>query len=793
MSLGCSGASVFNPRSGQPTKPAGHSGSPTGQPRLFKRLRVTLMVLVCGAAAMPAALAGAQTNASNEVRGSVLDPSGGALKGAEINFVSPSFQARAAADDQGAFRISVTVASGLLEISAPGFNTSHQEWHSGDGDLAIILTPKGPLERVTVTANRAPSRLSETSAIVTVLDAERLDATASLAIDDQLRQVPGFSLLRRTSSRVANPTTQGVSLRGLGASGASRALVLADGVPLNDPFGGWVYWDRIPRAGVGSVEVASGGASYLYGSNAMGGVIQIFRKPLEFDQLSLEASGGNESTGDLSVFASKKIGQWAVGGGLELFHTGGYVAVAPEEQGAVDTPVASEYATAEFAVSRKFREDDHAFVRGMLLGESRKNGTPLQTNSTTIREIDVGSDLDTGRIGMFRLRGYASSQILDQTFSAISGDRNDESLTRAQRVPAQRLGFSAQWSKAAGTRHNLVAGLEQWTIHGDTDETRFSGGIPAGVAESGGRELTWAAYGQDAIRLTSSWLLIVSGRFDHWRDYSAFTEGVPIADRSENFFSPRLTILKRLNGNVSLTASGYRSFRAPTLNELYRGFRAGNVVTIANPDLRAERLTGVEGGMIVTGWSERVLLRGTFFWNEITQSIANVTIAQNPTVITRQRENLGRTRSRGVEFQASENITKTLSITAGYQYTDATVTSFPADPTLNTSLVGLDIPQVPRNQLTFQIAYAGPRISLSAQGRFIGEQFDDDLNQFLLRRFFALDVMGSFSLRRGVELFGAVENATDIRYDVGRTPVLTVGPPILVRAGVRLRFGNGSN
>src|ERR671929_131193 len=105
-------------------------------------------------------------------------------------------------------------------------------------------------------------------------------STSAATLDDALRQVPGFTLFRRTGSRVANPTSQGVSLRGVGASGASRALVLADGIPLNDPFGGWVYWGRVPRASVERIEVLRGGASSLYGSSALGGVVNLItRRP----------------------------------------------------------------------------------------------------------------------------------------------------------------------------------------------------------------------------------------------------------------------------------------------------------------------------------------------------------------------------------------------------------------------------------------------------------------------------------------------------------------------------------
>jgi len=104
--------------------------------------------------------------------------------------------------------------------------------------------------------------------------------------------------------------------------------------------------------------------------------------------------------------------------------------------------------------------------------------------------------------------------------------------------------------------------------------------------------------------------------------------------------------------------------------------------------------------------------------------------------------------------------------------------------------VGLDIPQVPRHQFTFQANYSRPFILLGVQGRFGGNQFDDDQNTLLLRRYFVLDATASRHLRHGVDLFVAVENLTNRRYDVGRTPVLTVGPPILARAGLRLQFGS---
>ena len=417
----------------------------------------------------------------------------------------------------------------------------------------------------------------------------------------------------------------------------------------------------LPRESIQSLEVASGGASHLYGSDALGGVINIIRSPVNQDAVSLEAAYGNENSPKLSLAASKTLGPWSFGIASELFRTDGYIAVPSDLRGAVDTPVNSQDATGDVTVRRQFGDRGSVFVRGSVFGESRHNGTPLQTNSTTIRELDFGGNWDAHEIGAFQLRAYAGRQNLDQSFSSIAADRSTESLTRTQRVPAQQVGFSVQWQHTLGTRQNLVAGLEESNIHGQTNEQGYFGGHPTSTSAGGGREVNWGAYVEDIIRITPSWLLTASGRVDHWMNFDAFAPpnpavpvgAAPVPDRSESFFSPRLALLHKLTNNVSLTASGYRAFRAPTLNELYRGFRAGNVFTEANSSLRAERLTGAEGGAIVTGWSQRLMLRGNFFWNQITRPVANVTLTTTPSLITRQRQNLGSTVSQGVEVEIS--------------------------------------------------------------------------------------------------------------------------------------------
>jgi outer membrane receptor protein involved in Fe transport len=256
-------------------------------------------------------------------------------------------------------------------------------------------------------------------------------------------------------------------------------------------------------------------------------------------------------------------------------------------------------------------------------------------------------------------------------------------------------------------------------------------------------------------------------------------------DRREHAFSPRLGVVRQMTDHLTLRASAYQAFRSPTLNELYRSFRLGNVVTLANDTLRAERLTGVEAGGSYSTLAGRFILRGSLFGDVISEPIANVTLDVQPNLITRQRQNLGSTRQRGFELDCQMLISDRLTASGGYQFVDSVVREFPANPALE----GLTIPHVPRNVLTFQSQYSNPRFfAFGLQGRFVGEEFDDDQNHLPLGRCFTLDAFASRALSRHWEVFAAVENLLNQRCDVSRTPVLTVGPPLWARIGLRFRL-----
>ena len=594
--------------------------------------RLTFSANACaaiGVALFCLSLAAAAQAQKVRVAGVVQDASGASIAGAQVELHAKSFAASAITDSAGAFAFgNVPESSGTLEVTAKGFQPASVPWNSSAGSstqVAITLSASPLNQRVEVTANRATTLTTDVPVSDVQLTREDLQQTPALTLDDDLRQVPGFSLYRRSSSRTANPTTQGVSLRGLGANGASRALVLQDGIPLNDPFGGWVYWDRVPAESVADVEIAQEGASSLYGSDALGGVIQFISRPAEPAGISLETSYGNQSTPDLSLWAGGQKGKWESTFAGEVFHTDGYVLVPEADRGPVDTKAGSEHGTADLMVGRKIGEKSEIFARGWYLDETRANGTVLQRNDTKLGQGALGANLDLGDYGALSLRFDGDVQTYHQTFSSVTSvvsQRDTETLTDLQTVPAQGVGGSALWSRQLGKRRSLVAGFDDHEEIGASHDVLFTKGAPSADQSSGGRQRTLGIFGDDLIQITPRWLLSLSARVDHWSNFDAsivrtpLSTGIPaltqFADRSQNAFSPPATLRHQFNSNISWDASVYRAFRAPSLNELYRSFRQGNTTTQSNADLTAEHLTGGDAGISAYGFNRRLEVRGTF-------------------------------------------------------------------------------------------------------------------------------------------------------------------------------------
>ena len=737
----------------------------------------------------------------SSVRGVVQDRTGAAIAGAEVRFHSSDLNTSTRTRRDGNFQIDgVSSLSGTLTASAVGFAPVEQPWSPSDPTpVTIVLHPASVQEEVLVSATRTEMRLSDLPGSAILLNEVDLQASPALMLDDLLRQVPGFTLFRRSSSRVANPTSQGVSLRGLGASGPSRALVLEDGVPIIDPFGGWVYWDRVPTAELASVEVLRGGASDLYGSNALGGLIQFLTRTPKAPAASLDLSYGNENTPNFSAWAGTTANRWDFSAGIDMARTDGYILVPGFQRGAVDTAANSKHATVDASLGYRLGENGRAFLRGTFFDEARHNGTPLTTNSTGTGFGVAGVNTPLGAHDSLSARVFGLVQGYDQTFSSVTApDRSVEMLTDIQHVPSQQLGTALQWNHTQW-RHTLIAGLDAQSVMGSSDEQLYSSTTGNHFANNiaGGRQGSLGIFGQDVFQ-AGPWTVIGGVRWDRWTNTSGSNVriGLPslavtatsYPDRDATAFSPRLSVLRKITPNVSVSLAGYRSYRAPTLNELYRSFRQGSTLTQANAFLNAERSTGAEAGARELALGRRLELRQTVFWADVVNPVTNVTISTTPTLTTRQRQNLGRTRSIGAELDGQVRLSGHFQVAGGYQYAHAVV----ADST--PALIGLSIPEVPRHQASLEFRYWNPsKLMASVQGRYSGVQFDDDRNTLRLGGFYVMELYAGREFHRGITGYLAAENLLNRRYVVTLTgspanPLQNWGPPILARIGVKLDF-----
>jgi len=656
-----------------------------------------------------------------------------------------------------------------------------------------------PLEPVVVTVTRIEQKAGEAPASVTVLTRDDIRLSPSQTLDDLLRQVPGFSLFRRSSSLVTHPTTQGLSLRGIGPSGTSRALVLVDGVPVNDAFGGWVYWDRIPLQSIEQIEVVRGGGSSVWGNYALGGVVHVLtRRPTE-RALFFDGSYGTRDTMNFDLLLHEVQGPFRLSLEGSYFDTEGYMVVKESRRGSIDIEAESRHATFNGRAELVVSPEASLFVSGTYFDEERRNGTPLQFNTTRSGAGAVGGRLGTLDTGEWRLSIFADNQSFRSTFSTQALNRNSETLALDQQVPTVSAGGWLQWSRRLGA-HLVAAGGDVRWVQGETDEKVYNAGVFARHRVAGGEQLVGGLFLQDVYTPHPALELVGGIRGDYWLNFNGTRRDTPPAagvparqtfdDIERIIASPRAAALFHATPTTDLRASAYQGFRVPTLNEQYRVFRVRNDVTVANPSLRPERLTGGELG-VQQRWG---LFEGrvTGYWNDVKDLVANVTLTSPlpdcPAGTTcRQRQNLDLARIRGFETELELRLARHWRLFASYLFADARVVDAPQQP----GLEGKRLAQVPENGATAGVRFTHPAwLNATLTARYVGDQYEDDLNTLPLGSYITVDLFLSHAFGKRAEVYIAVENLLDRIYTTGRTSegVISIGEPRMARAGLRLRF-----
>jgi len=662
-------------------------------------------------------------------------------------------------------------------------------------------TTPPPTTTVTVTAYRTPMAALDSPVTTRLLSQRALSSTAAVTLDDEMRQLPGVELFRRSSSLVANPTSQGISLRALGSTSASRTLLTEDDVPLNDPIGGWIHWQEQPELAIQSIELVRGGASDLYGSSAIGGVISVLPDQPTSNLFELRSSYGGESTYDDSLLAQAKQGPWGllIAGGL--LGTDGYIQEAPSQSGPVDV-ASNDRSQNAMILAERDRGPLRLFIRGSGFNEWRHNGTPYQINGTRLVRYATGADWQGPYNGSLSTRVYGSIERYRQAFSSISNLPNfgiptctyrcGETPSKFSFAPDNELGAASHWSQPLGAGLLIVAGADVHDVRIWDREQSY--GASTALTNLHDHQRDSATYAE-AMWVHKAWTLTASGRIDWFQDYDGQqlmwngSSWVPTTSQppqfSQQFFDPRVGLSRKLSAHWAVSASGFRAFRAPSPNELYRSTQVGNKLTNANGSLLSERATGWEVGLATEHrWGS---IRTSYFLTEVNRPIVAVTVSPTSSPILLVRENLGQIESRGVSIDYELAPLHWLAIDGGYQYAHAVVSRGNQD-------LGNWIPEVARNLATMNVrAYRPSAGTLSLQGRLSGRQFDDDANAYLLHSYFRLDAYASHDFGKRVQLFTAGENLLNRQIEDSKTPTTTLGMPRVARIGFLVRLGGNSS
>ncbi|MDC7682941.1 TonB-dependent receptor [Asticcacaulis sp. BYS171W] len=606
------------------------------------------------------------------------------------------------------------------------------------------------------------------------------DIEAAGSLDDALKTTAQASLFRRTSSLTANPTGQGLSLRAIAPSGAGRALVTLDGIPQNDPFGGWVIWAALPSDAIDHVRVVRGAGGGAYGAGALTGVVDLGLSPPKGRHVAGQVDIGESGSNGLSLTAEHD--------GLSLYYTQatryGDAAVRDPQRGAADQGVYGK----DRSLLTRYETALAAGILTLLAGqyESRRD-TGLSGATAVSSGQQLAASLtrqpDGDRTG-FRLQAwYRDSDLANRSVSVLSG-RTGTALANDQiATPAKGYGVNAALRHDDAAREWEI-GIDARLNRGEVREYfRYVSGLATRYRVAGGETQLIGLYAQGTQNF-GPWRLTGAIRADHWQATDAFrqerdlTTGTSVfdlrpQDADRTVVSSRLGLTRQMDGRHQWRVAAYTGFRPPSLNELYRPFRVGNDVTEANSALTPETLKGIETGWRYDGGS--LSLDAGLFHNVLSDPISNITLGFGPATfptagfipvggVLRQRQNAGDIRAIGLELSATWRPAPALTLDASATLTDAKMHGS------DSTLTGKRPAQAPDYIASLGLTYRFRDTSgLGLDWVFTGESFEDDLNRQRLRPADKLRVRIDRPVTDRLMLRLTVDNALDADIPVQRT------------------------
>jgi len=639
--------------------------------------------------------------------------------------------------------------------------------------------PPAPPAEIVITGEGLGQVAGNAAYDVVTIDRARLTSTASGRLEDVLRDVAGFAQFRRSDSRSAHPTSQGATLRGLGGNASSRALIILDGVPQIDPFGGWVTFTAFDPSRLGAIRVTRGGGSGVYGPGALAGTIEIDSAgPDVLRPATVALAYGSGKSIDAKAALSSTAGAGFASLSASYQRGDGFIPIVSSQRGPIDQRAAYRQGSVDARAIFPVSDEIELQANMLLLRDERGRGLPGTENTNT------GADASLRLVGRgawgFEALTYLQLRKFTSGFASANAGRTAATTTLDQfNVPATGIGGRFEIRPPIGGNLELRLGGDARYTEGETDEYfTYVAGQPTRQREAGGRTTTAGAFADLSWPLDDRLILTGGGRIDHWwisdgrlRERtlanSAILTDTDYPNRDGTETTARAGLSWRPARHWHVRTAAYLGWRLPTLNELYRPFRAGADATAANPGLTPERLKGIDGGI---DWSPfpNVKLSGTLFHNVLDHAIGNITLGAGPGTfpgvgfvgaggVYRQRGNLDAIRSDGVELEG--HVTNgEWRLSASYAYVDARVRG----SGLSTPLDGLRPAQTPRNQLSVTLGREDLwGLSMSATVRYVSDQFEDDQNSRVDKHATTLDLTASVPIGHNVSIEARAENVSN--------------------------------
>jgi outer membrane receptor protein involved in Fe transport len=614
-----------------------------------------------------------------------------------------------------------------------------------------------------------------------VIDHARLQADAAGRVEDVLKDVAGFSQFRRSDSRSANASAQGANLRGIGGNAASRTLVLLDGVPMADPFFGYIPYSAIVPERLSAIRVTRGAGTGAFGAGAVAGILEM-ASATRTDLPLVSASGlyGSRDATELSATFSPNVGAGFVSVSARWDRGDGFQTSPPEQRVAASVPARYDSRSGSVRAVAPLGGSAELQARLLVFRDART----LRFAGADSHSEGQDASLRLISRGPWQVDALAYAQARNFANIVISGTSFRKSLDQRD-TPALGLGGKIELRPPVGGGHVLRLGVDARRASGDMFEDAYNAGIASNPVtarrHASGRQLTTGAFVEDDWTLGR--LVLTGGaRIDRWtitegrfESRGTLNQTILFPDRSDWEAGGRAGVLWKASDGVALRAAAYTGFRLPTLNELYRSFVVFPVTTQANAGLAPEHLRGAEAGVDLTP-APGVSLGLTAFENRLEDAIANVTIGAN----LRQRQNVPAIVARGVELTAAARIGD-FDLSGSYAYSRSRVKA------PGSALDGLRPAQTPRHAGSATLAWlpeGGAR--LAATLRYVGRQYEDDLNIDSLPGALTVDGFASVPIGRGLTVIGRAENIFDkavITRNAGGS--IDLGTPRTLWIGIR--------